>query len=175
MTRWIAPGSGLPPPPAMMAYSRPPMKRPEAMGRPNASTLASVSSRGSSWSSERPTLIRITQVPVDSTVNGAWRETSEGGDFRLDRTERIEGAAQRWQQVVDVESSDEARGLSLPRRPEISMGAERGDFRDRDAAHAPGPILRIANEISRLGEELRAAPLLIGQLTTKIEAGGDFW
>ena len=78
ITRASAAGSGLAGAPAMAAYSRPPMKRAVATGRPSTSTLASVSSAGSSPSTLRPGAIKITHVPVERIVNGGLREARCG-------------------------------------------------------------------------------------------------
>src|SRR5450755_626636 len=84
ITRASEAGSGLPGAPAIAAYSRPPMKRAVATGRPSTSTLASVSSAGSSPLTLKPGAIRITQVPVETIVNGACREPRCGSSEALE-------------------------------------------------------------------------------------------
>src|SRR5262249_28070152 len=64
----------------------------------------------------------------------------------------------------------EARDMSLARRPEIGMAAERSHFRRGDSGQAPGPVLRISDEMFRFREEFRTAPLLIGELPAEIES-----
>jgi hypothetical protein len=56
-----------------VSNSRPPMKRADGTGWPNALTLISVSRAGSSGAGLPPTAIETTQVPVDTTENGAAR------------------------------------------------------------------------------------------------------
>src|SRR5450631_4685920 len=62
----------------------PPMKRAGATGRPSTSTLASVSSAGSSPFTLKPGAITITQVPVETIVNGACREPRCGSSEALE-------------------------------------------------------------------------------------------
>ena len=60
-------------PPVSRANSRPPMNLAEGTGSPKAFTFTSVSRAGSSAAGRPPTAIDITQVPVETTANGAGR------------------------------------------------------------------------------------------------------
>ena len=174
-------GSGtMPRSPVSRDHSRPPMKRADGTGSPKALTLIRVSRRGSSAAGRPPTAIATTQVPVETTANGAgWlqqvRQQRGVGivDAADDRRGRVEAGRRRHlgrDRAEPVGGAAERRHPALPalgrRRGTRSCGAcgfQRSVWQPSevaseasDAAEPEGPVLRVGEDGGdarrRLGE-----------------------
>ncbi len=159
------------------------MKRAVGTGAPRTSTLASMSALGSRRAVP-PTAMMMTQVPVEITVNGSrldmrcgtraafescapqMMRTSAGrpvarGHFGLEGSERVPGVAPRREETPPAERVDHAREIALFRAPQVGVRSKRGHFRSHRPTQAPGEILRIGQECSRLLELSRVLALEI--------------
>src|SRR5438477_6207138 len=91
-------------------------------------------------------------------------------DVRLDRSETPIRRLQRRQQPGQIERGNQAGDLPLTRRPEVGMGAKRGDLTGSYPRQPPRPILRIGQDAPRSSEGLAKTSLLPEQLPAQIQA-----
>ncbi len=178
------------------AFSRPPMKRAEGTGSPSALMLMRVSRAASSGRGRAPTARAITQVPVESTENGAGRDSRcgnsealeswmptwtgaacgrpvRGSDLRQEGAEAIGGLGQRRKRPRQPRRSTMGE---KPRRcgdQRSGVAAERGRLAHRDAGEAKTPILRVHQQRAGFGEGAGGKCAAASRMRAEIEAHGQ--
>ena len=100
------------------------------------------------------------------------RQAGRLGHLGGDRAEDIPGLAKGREEgapPLPVDQRGIVVGLGCP---EMGLGAERCDFRRRHARQAPGPILRVRQDVAGSGELFREGPALPEDLPAQGQASG---